>query len=80
MIGALQALVQEVLGEGSVAVAELKELFSLAEAYGYSDWLVLDLTVVRGLAYYTGVVFEGFDRSGEPRPPRVSPHLPASPP
>jgi histidyl-tRNA synthetase len=28
---------------------------------------VLDLSVVRGLAYYTGVVFEGFDRSGELR-------------
>ena len=31
------------------------------------DGLVLDLTVVRGLAYYTGIVFEGFDRSGELR-------------
>jgi len=56
-----------VLGEGSVAVRELRELFGLAEAYGYAEWLVLDLTVVRGLAYYTGVVFEGFDRSGELR-------------
>ena len=28
---------------------------------------MLDLTVVRGLAYYTGIVFEGFDRSGELR-------------
>ena len=26
---------------------ELKELFRLGAAYGYSDWLVLDLTVVR---------------------------------
>ena len=55
------------LGEGSVAVRELRELFGLAEAYGYDEWLVLDLTVVRGLAYYTGIVFEGFDRSGELR-------------
>jgi len=58
---------QQVLGDESVAVRELKELFALAEAYGYAEWLVLDLTVVRGLAYYPGVVFEGFDRSGELR-------------
>merc|ERR1719460_654326 len=55
------------MGEGSAAVAELRSLFSLADAYGIRDWLVLDLTVVRGLAYYTGIVFEGFDRSGELR-------------
>lgn len=29
------------------------------------DWLRFDLSVVRGLAYYTGTVFELFDRSGE---------------
>jgi histidyl-tRNA synthetase len=40
-------------------VSELRTLFSLAEAYGIADWLVLDLSVVRGLAYYTGLVFEG---------------------
>lgn len=28
-------------------------------------WLQFDLSIVRGLAYYTGVVFELFDRSGE---------------
>jgi histidyl-tRNA synthetase len=57
----------EVLGDNSPAVRELTEVFRLGAAYGYSDWLVLDLTVVRGLAYYTGIVFEGFDRSGELR-------------
>jgi histidyl-tRNA synthetase len=30
-----------------------------------SDWLRFDLSIVRGLAYYTGIVFELFDRSGE---------------
>jgi len=61
------AAVEDAMGEGSAAVGELRSLFSLADAYGIRDWLVLDLSVVRGLAYYTGVVFEGFDRSGELR-------------
>jgi histidyl-tRNA synthetase len=49
------------------AVADLRRLFDLAAAYGYGDWLVFDASVVRGLAYYTGVVFEAFDRKGELR-------------
>jgi histidyl-tRNA synthetase len=32
---------------------------------GDTGWLRLDLSIVRGLAYYTGIVFELFDRSGE---------------
>ena len=56
-------------GEGvdRSGVDELKRLFELADAYGFGDWLVFDASVVRGLAYYTGVVFEGFDRLGELR-------------
>jgi histidyl-tRNA synthetase len=44
---------------------DLELLFTYAEAGGFADWLVFDASVVRGLAYYTGAVFEGFDRSGE---------------
>ncbi|PSC70770.1 histidine-tRNA cytoplasmic isoform B [Micractinium conductrix] len=71
--GILQALslrsveeLEAVLGGDSQcgAVADLRQLFDLAAAYGYADWLVFDASVVRGLAYYTGVVFEGFDRAG----------------
>ena len=58
---------EQLLGADSPAVADLKLLFSHAEAYGYHDWLVFDASVVRGLSYYTGVVFEGFDRAGELR-------------
>jgi histidyl-tRNA synthetase len=32
---------------------------------GSEEWLRVDLSIVRGLAYYTGIVFELFDRSGE---------------
>lgn len=48
----------------SEEVKEMQTLFKLAEDYGYGDWLIFDASVVRGLAYYTGVVFEGFDRAG----------------
>jgi len=52
------------VGEGNEAIKELKELFTLAAGYDISDWLQFDASVVRGLAYYTGVVFEGVDRTG----------------
>jgi histidyl-tRNA synthetase len=35
------------------------------EALGIAEWLRFDLTIVRGLAYYTGIVFELFDNVGE---------------
>jgi histidyl-tRNA synthetase len=34
-------------------------------ALGVGDWVDFDLTIVRGLAYYTGIVFELFDAQGE---------------
>lgn len=43
---------------------DLRQLFAYAEGYGYRDWLQFDPSVVRGLAYYTGIVFEAFDRKG----------------
>ena len=48
----------EILGSAGEAVADLKQLFSLAEKFGYSEWIEFDASVVRGLAYYTGIVFE----------------------
>lgn len=58
---------EEKLGAAGEAVADLKQLFSLAEKFGYSEWIQFDASVVRGLAYYTGIVFEGFDREGKLR-------------
>ena len=37
------------------------------DALGVEEWVVLDLSIVRGLAYYTGIVFELFDAKGELR-------------
>jgi histidyl-tRNA synthetase len=45
----------------SAAVAELRRLFELLGAYGVADRVDFDASVVRGLAYYTGIVFEAFD-------------------
>uniref|UniRef100_A0A6U5A8K6 histidine--tRNA ligase n=3 Tax=Hemiselmis andersenii TaxID=464988 RepID=A0A6U5A8K6_HEMAN len=53
--------------DAQASVDELKSLFDMAKSYGYADYLIFDASVVRGLAYYTGVVFECFDRSGELR-------------
>ncbi len=55
------------LGDDSPAVSELTSLFSLIDSYGISDWVAFDASVVRGLAYYTGPVFEAHDRAGELR-------------
>ena len=60
---ALQTLdeAEAMVGAGSPAVARLRELFALADKYGYADRLVFDIAVIRGLSYYTDIVFEAFD-------------------
>jgi histidyl-tRNA synthetase len=55
------------LGADSEAVQQLTQFLELSEAYNIHDWIVFDASVVRGLAYYTGIVFEAFDRKGELR-------------
>jgi histidyl-tRNA synthetase len=43
-------------------VAEpLRQTYRSLEAMGVGEFVEIDLTIVRGLAYYTGVVFELFD-------------------
>lgn len=46
---------------------QLDAYFSGLAALGFSDWVQFDMKIVRGLAYYTGIVFELFDRKGELR-------------
>lgn len=55
------------LGDDARGVQDLHRLLSLLTAYGVKDWVEFDPSVVRGLAYYTGIVFEGFDRARELR-------------
>ena len=51
------------LGDNDDTYLEMKKIFELAEKIGISKWLRFDVSVVRGLSYYTGLVFEGFSVS-----------------
>jgi histidyl-tRNA synthetase len=44
---------------------ELVKLFDYAQALGVADYIEYEPTIVRGLDYYTGTVFEARDRDGE---------------
>jgi len=48
-------------------LADWRKLLGGLEAMGLTRYIEVDLGVVRGLAYYTGFVFEAFDRKGELR-------------
>jgi len=43
-------------------IDELRQLFSYIADMGIGDYVVFDIKIVRGLAYYTGPVFEIFDK------------------
>ncbi len=46
---------------------QLEKITSGLGAMGLGDFITVDFGVVRGLAYYTGFVFEAFDRKGDLR-------------
>ena len=58
---------KRMLSPSSPAVVELERLFQLLDSYGISEWTTFDASIVRGLAYYTGPVFEAHDKAGELR-------------
>lgn len=65
---ALEETLGGVGGEKLAArLADWRKLLRGLEAMGVADFVQVDLGVVRGLAYYTGFVFEAFDRKGELR-------------
>lgn len=66
----LDGLRQELVGTGIDLAPEAERLVRLEEyldAYGVGPYCEFDAAVVRGLAYYTGIVFEMYDRGGELR-------------
>ncbi len=46
---------------GEEAGEPLRQAVGALEAMGLGEFIAVDLTIVRGLAYYTGIVFELFD-------------------
>ena len=63
-MGFSRATVNAFIEQGE-PTAELKYILNNLAARGLRDFVKIDYQVIRGLAYYTGVVFEAFDRKGE---------------
>jgi histidyl-tRNA synthetase len=63
-LGSSLAEVNEFIQSGK-PTAELESILQNLAARGLRDFVKIDYQVIRGLAYYTGVVFEAFDRKGE---------------
>jgi len=51
--------------EAGQPTGELQAILDNLAARGLADFVKIDYGVIRGLAYYTGAVFEAFDRKGE---------------
>jgi histidyl-tRNA synthetase len=52
---------------GRCHVDDFLRYLTYLESLGVADFVRFDLSIVRGLAYYTGIVFELFDTTGELR-------------
>lgn len=66
-LDSLDALSSELRDAAQVTphLDRMREYIACVSALGFGDWIRLDLSIVRGLAYYTGTVFELFDTGGE---------------
>ena len=63
-LDAIQALLET---RSAQVVDDFVRFATYVHALGGGDYLQPDLSIVRGLAYYTGIVFELFDATGELR-------------
>jgi len=67
----LKRVFEEATGSISEAldsrIADWSTLLDGFDSMGLSSYVEMDLSIVRGLAYYTGFVFEAFDRAKESR-------------
>ena len=50
---------------GKNGIEELEELADALEALGRLNVCMYDMSIVRGIGYYDGIVFEGFDKEGD---------------
>ena len=65
-LGKLADPVFAILRDGGKS-EKLESLVDGLRARGLADFVAVDVGIVRGLAYYTGIVFEVFDRAGKLR-------------
>ncbi len=65
-LGRLADPVLAILSEGGKS-EKLEQLVDSLRARGLAGFVDIDVRIVRGLAYYTGIVFEVFHRSGKLR-------------
>ena len=63
-LGVSYAAVQRHIQEGA-PTEELQTILNDLGARGLASYVRVDYGIIRGLAYYTGVVFEAFDRKGD---------------
>lgn len=56
--------IEKLFGNNENFVRQLGIVYNGLSLLGVSDWVKMDLTIVRGNNYYTGLVFECFDKHG----------------
>jgi histidyl-tRNA synthetase len=59
--------VRSFIAQPEAEAGKLHGILADLKARGLDQFVTVDLTIVRGLAYYTGLVFEVFDRGGKER-------------
>jgi len=67
VLGKIEELREKAPEEVQERIDRMESLGEALESYGVADMCRFDLSIVRGLAYYTGLVFEAFDSEGELR-------------
>jgi histidyl-tRNA synthetase len=51
--------------KAKIAITELEVLADALDAFGLTSSCIYDLSIVRGIGYYDGIVFEAFDKAGD---------------
>ena len=51
--------------KAKTAIAELEVLANALDAFGLTSSCIYDLSIVRGIGYYDGIVFEAYDKAGD---------------
>jgi len=61
------SVIMDATMKSKIGLFDLSHLVESLDSLGYKDFYELDMSIVRGLAYYTGIVFEVFDKGSNMR-------------